>query len=88
MHCAPSNYRNKELKVNSPRDDKSNKTVTRSDDSTNQTSGNREESAAGADEDAFGKQNPASSGTTPLGKTSADDKPGPGGVEGTGGGGS
>lgn len=36
---------------------------------------------------AAGKQSPASSGTTPLGgdSSTSNDKPGPGGVEGTGG---
>lgn len=57
-----------------------------SDTGPSQTSGNREESAAGADNDEFGKQSPARSGTTPLGEPgSVNEKPAPGGVEGTGG---
>ncbi len=71
--------------MKNPRNDKPNRPANRPDDNAKQTSGNREESAGGADKDAFGKQDPASSGTTPLGKASVDDKPGPGGVEGTGG---
>lgn len=52
-----------------------------------QTSGDREESMNESDKDAFGKQSSARSGTTSLGGDSAasSDKPGPGGVEGTGG---
>lgn len=52
------------------------------------TSGNREESMAESEDDAFGKagkQNPASSGTESLTgePDDASDRRGPGGVEGT-----
>ena len=52
--------------------------------SSKQTSGNREESMGASSDDAFGKQRSADSGTTSLAGESgdADEKPGPGGVEG------
>lgn len=51
------------------------------------TSGNREESMNESNSDKFGKQSSSKSGTTPLGgeTVTSNDKPGPGGVEGTGG---
>ena len=52
---------------------------------TEQTSGDQKESQSL--KDALGKENPASSGTTSLAgdSSTSNDKPGPGGVEGTGG---
>ncbi len=52
-----------------------------------QTSGDRKEKMNKSAADAFGKQSSASSGTTPLAgeSTTGNDKPEPGGVEGTGG---
>jgi len=51
---------------------------------TEQTSGDKNETQS--KKDALGKENPANSGTTSLAgdSTTSNDKPGPGGVEGTG----